>query len=271
MDASTGSGHIALKNTESNIQDDARTENLPKVVDKESGNSDRFASLSFPDPPPLINNRSPHRRIKSTKNTVLLICFSVLPLLACCEDYQHHRALEMEKQRDDANKKVQAQAKLVEQLTAESTTDKSQIKTLQNLGEKRLDLLFHIVKIDIGRHSGGVDIDGKSGHDVIRVFLSPRDCDGSAIKAAGDVKIILYDLAAPDGKTLISEYEFFVNEISKHWASGFMTYHYSFDCKLPATHAHDKITIYVTFTDYLTGKTFTAQKPVTIILPQMDK
>lgn len=198
---------------------------------------------------------------------VLAICIFVLPLLVGCENhqYQNQRALEMEKQRDDANKKTQAQAKQLQQLTTESTSDKAQIKTLQKLGDKRLDLLFRVAKIDIGRHSGGVDIDGKSGHDVIRVFLSPRDRHGSAIKAAGDVKIALYDLAAPEGKTLIDKYEFPVEKISQYWTSGFMTYHYSFNCKLSPPPAGDKITIHVTLTDYLTGKTFTAQKPVTIV------
>jgi len=120
---------------------------------------------------------------------------------------------------------------------------------------------------DLGRHSGGVNVDGKPGHDVIRVFLSPRDRDGSSIKAAGDVKIALYDLAAPGGKALISKHEFPVSEISKHWASGFITYQYSFDCKLLPAPTGDKITIHASFTDYLTGKTFTAQKPVTVTLP----
>ena len=272
MDAPAGSEHIASKNTESNLQDGVHTKKLPNVLDKENKNSDRFAALSFPDPPPLVNNRSPRRRAKGNKFNLLLICFSVLPLLLGCDDYQRQRTLDLEKQRDDAHQKSQTLKKQIEQLTTESTRDKSQIKSLQNLGDKRLDLLFHVVKIDIDRHSGGVDVDGKPGHDVVRVFLSPRDQDGSAIKAAGDVKIALHDLAAPEGKTLIAEYEFPVDEISKHWASGFMTYHYSFDCKLPAPPpTGDKITIHVTFIDYLTGKTFTAQKPVTILLPQGHK
>ena len=271
MDASTDPERIASKHTQSNLQDGECTENLPKVKDNKCENSDRFAALSFPDPPPLVNNRSPRRRKKYGRNTSLLICLFLLPLLVGCDDYQQQRSLELEKQRDDAIQKSQTLGKLVEQLSTKSTTDKSQIKTLQNLGDKRLDLLFHVVKIDISKHSGGVDIDGKPGHDVIRIFLSPRDRDGSAIKAAGNVKIILYDLAAPEDKNLIGKYEFPIEKISKHWASGFMTYHYSFDCKLPASLTHDKITIHVTFTDYLTGKTFTAQKSITIILPQSDK
>ena len=205
--------------------------------------------------------------VNPPKSSILLVCCLIIPLLAGCDDYQQQRSLELEKQRDELQTKSDLLQKQVQQLTTESASEKQQIKTLQKLGDKRLDLLFHTVQIVINKHSGGVDTNQKPGHEVVRVFLSPRDSAGSAIKAAGDVKIALYDLAAPEGKTLIAEYDFPVTEISKHWTSGFMTYHYSLDCKLPAALKSDKITIYITFTDYLTGGTFTAQKPVTIPLP----
>ncbi|MBL7133804.1 MAG: hypothetical protein ISS78_06880 [Phycisphaerae bacterium] len=138
-----------------------------------------------------------------------------------------------------------------------------QIRNLQALGQgKRLERLFHVSRIELGRYTGGVDTNGLVGHDAIKVFLRPIDQDGSTVKAAGDVKIQIYDLALPADENLIGEYEWPVDKISKHWSGGFMTYYFSFVCpwKKASLPKHNELTVRVEFVDYLTGKTFTAQK-----------
>ncbi len=138
-----------------------------------------------------------------------------------------------------------------------------QIRGLQALGEgKRLEKIFHVSKISIGRHTGGVDTDGQPGHDAIKVFLRPIDKDGSTMKAAGDVKIQIYDLALPEDETLVGEYKWPVDKMSKHWSGGFMTYYFSFVCpwKKTSPPKHKKLTVRVEFVDYLTGKMFVAQE-----------
>ena len=156
----------------------------------------------------------------------------------------------------------------VEKLTAQNTSQKQQIKNLQALGPKRLDKLFTVEKIELGR-SGGIDTDKKPGHDAVVVFLKPIDADGSTLKAPGDVKIQLFDLAESKKKNLFAEFVFSVDEARKHFTAGLMFYQYRFTCpwpddKLPA---HADLTLRVEFTDYLTGKTHTAQKTCKIILP----
>ncbi len=136
-----------------------------------------------------------------------------------------------------------------------------QIQTLMKLGDKRLEKLFHVAKIELGRYTGGLDTDGKEGHDAIKVFLRPLDKSGSVIKAAGRVKIQLYDLAEKPGENLLGEYVWDVDEISGHWSSAAFTYHYSFECPFKSRKPdHEEITVRAEFTDYLTGKTFSAQK-----------
>jgi len=138
-------------------------------------------------------------------------------------------------------------------------TDK-QIRTLQALGPKRLAKLYHVQRINLGRLSGGVDLDDKAGHDAVRVYLSPIDQHGSVIKAAGAVKIQLFNLAAKPDANLIGTYEWSVDQMAGQWAS-FMVYHYSLTCKWPGkAPAHEEVTIRAEFTDYLTGKKFTAQR-----------
>ena len=114
-----------------------------------------------------------------------------------------------------------------------------------------------------------MDLDGREGHEGIKVFLRPLDADESVIKAAGDVKIQLYDLAAPKGRNLIGEYVWSAEKISQQWSSSAFTYHYSFECpwKKGAVPKHEEITVRVEFTDYLTGKVFSTQKICKVKLP----
>ena len=145
-----------------------------------------------------------------------------------------------------------------------------QIRVLQRLGEGRMEKLFHVRRIALGRYTGGADLDGVEGDDGIKVYLRPIDQEGSVVKAAGEVRIGLFDLAADPQDNLIGEYEFTVEQVSKQWSGGFMAYHFSFECpwKL-APPAHDEITVRVQFTDYLTGKVFTAQKLCKVKLPPL--
>jgi len=175
-------------------------------------------------------------------------------------DATNEKLLQAERQLDDLRRD---NADLSDELAAK----RKQIDSLMKLGDKRLEAIFHVVRIELGRYTGGFDSDGKPGQDAIKVYLDPIDADGSTIKAAGDVTIQLYDLAADPKANLLGEYHWSVAEISKQWSSGFVAYHYSFVCPFKSPPAHDEITIRVEFVDYLTGKTFTAQKAVKVELP----
>lgn len=153
-------------------------------------------------------------------------------------------------------------------LQAVVVDQQKQIRSLQALGKTRLDKLFHVEKIELGRYTGGLDTDGKSGDDAVKVYLRPVDREGHTIKAAGDVKIRLFDLAADPRQSLIGEYTWNVDRVAKQWSGSFMTYHFSFVCpwkKVPPLHT--EVTVRVEFVDYLTGKHFTAQKLCEVKLP----
>jgi hypothetical protein len=142
-----------------------------------------------------------------------------------------------------------------------------QVDTLLDLGDKRLDKIFHVKSIELGQYTGGVNLSGADdNHDAIKVYLRPLDQDGSVIKAAGAVKIQFFDLAIA-GNNLIGEYNWGVDEIGKQWSNNFVTYFYSFVCPWKAPPTHPEITVRVEFTDYLTGQVSSAQKAVTVKLP----
>ena len=174
---------------------------------------------------------------------------------------------------ETANEKLrQAERQIAElrsdnaDLTGELAAQRKRAESLMKLGDKRLEAIFHVERIQLGRYTGGIDTDDKPGHDAIKVYLDPIDADGSTIKAAGDVTIQLFDLAADPKANLLGEYRWRVAEISKQWSSGFVAYHYSFVCPFKSPPAHEELTIRVQFVDYLTGKTFTAQKLVKVVL-----
>jgi hypothetical protein len=136
-----------------------------------------------------------------------------------------------------------------------------QIDTLLGIEPDRLKKLYYPVKITLGQYTGGADLDGQPGHDGVKVYLSPIDQRGDTIKTAGTVRIQLYDLAARPDQTLIGQFDFNVDEVSKAFASGFMAYHFTFTCPWkPAPPKNAEITIRAEFTDYLTGKKLSAQK-----------
>ena len=228
-----------------------------------TGSTERTGRSSLRSPALAIRNR---RRCGNV-GVVFLGALGVLGCLTGCEPPDRQRELTLERQRDAAEAKVRQLTSEVEKLSADLKNRQEQIETLQTLGDKRLKNLFRVEEIELSRHTGGIDLDKKPGQDAIKVFLLPRDNSGNVLKAAGDVKIQLFDLAQPKDETLFAEFTYPVKDIAKYWSGGFMTYHYSFECKWKTPPKHDEITVRATFTDYLTGKTFTAQKLCKIKLP----
>ncbi|MFA6133603.1 MAG: hypothetical protein WC869_06255 [Phycisphaerae bacterium] len=142
------------------------------------------------------------------------------------------------------------------------------LQTLRGLGPRRLEKLFYVTGIEIGRYSGGVALHGSEGDAAVKVYLRPVDAQGSTLKAAGDVKIQIYDLAAPTGENLIGECRFGVDEIGKNWSNAMIGgAQFSFVCPWQSLPAHGEITVRAEFVDYLTGKTFSAQRVVKVRLP----
>jgi len=204
---------------------------------------------------------------------VLTFLISGLILSAGCLE-NNKRELELKKQLNLSQSKNTKLRRQVEQLTGQLVTGNRLIKSLRKLGPKRLDLLFTVEKITLGRHTGGIDTNDQPGDDAIKVYVSPVDQDGSDLKAAGAIEIKLYDLAKPDGNNnLIAKFSYDVSEVSKLWSSGLFSYHYRLTCPWPNGKypKNPDITVQVRFTDYLTGKIHVAQKLCRIKLPPPGK
>ena len=151
-------------------------------------------------------------------------------------------------------------------LAEQVRTQQERIESLLALGDKRLDKLYYTRSISLGAATGGVSTEGKDGDNAVKIFIEPMDQYGSIIKAPGQVKVQLFDLAAPPDKNLLGQLDVSVDELAKLWSSGFIVYHYSFPCLFTTQPQHPDITVRVEFTDYLTGQRFSQQKVVKVQL-----
>ena len=147
-----------------------------------------------------------------------------------------------------------------------------QVETLRQLGDKRLDLLYKVQRIKLGSVTGGVNLDGKCGDDGVKAAIAPVDQHGSVLKVAGAVKVQVFDLAEREGARLVAECERDANTAAAAWYGGVFGGYYGLSCPWRSgPPAHDELTVRAEFTEYLTGKTFTAQKVVKVDLPAPPK
>ncbi|MBI1825699.1 MAG: hypothetical protein HYR83_04865 [Planctomycetes bacterium] len=143
---------------------------------------------------------------------------------------------------------------------------KSQISTLQGLDPNRRRIAFGPASIEIVSRSGGMDFDGQPGDDGIMIYLRPRDEEGDAVKAPGNVTIDLLDTTIAGAPRSVAVCTFDdPDALRKTWHSQLLTQHYSLRCpfpgeaKLPDSRS---LLASVTFTDLDSGAVFKAEKEV---------
>ena len=145
-----------------------------------------------------------------------------------------------------------------------------QLTTLRGFSTDRLDRLVCVAAIELGRFTGAYDNDGNDVDEGVKVYLVLRDQQGDPIKAAGEVEIELWDLAAPPGKRDLGQWRYGLEELPQYWLSGFMAYYYKFQLPWPQTDPpqHSPLTLKLLYKDALTGAALEQQKMVTVRIPQ---
>ena len=206
---------------------------------------------------------------RSRANVVVAMIVAAMPaMIGGCVDAAAQQD-KLVSQLEESGKQLRLATQENVRLRKTVAGQQQQIRTLGSLGPARLEKLFHVNQVSIGKYTGGVDEDrDKPGDEGVKVYIQPADKYGSAVKAAGDVKIQLYDLAAPPDENLLGEYTWGVDQMPDRWAGGFMGYQFRFFCPWKSgPPKHDAITVRVEFTDYLTGKRFITQRVCGVTLP----
>ena len=193
---------------------------------------------------------------------ILTIC--TLAAVAGCDNADNVRKtmLEQNKELHLKNDELSLQA---EQLEAEKKTLKQQIKVLSGLdADIRLANLTRVEKIEIAGRTNFYDKDGDGTKEKLIVYIKPIDETGDVIKASGTFDIQLWDLDQPADQAQLGQWQIEADQLKKLWASTLMgrAYRLSFDEAEKAGEDNQALTVKVTFTEYLTGKIFKAQKVI---------
>jgi hypothetical protein len=175
----------------------------------------------------------------------------------------------------DLERRLQLARETIARQTDELAARQATIETLtrehdQQRAIKPEDLrkIFYPEKLEIESLSGGYDSDGRPGDDGVVVYLKPIDSAGDVLKVAGEIRIQLYDLAAPPAGNFLGEYVFPVEKTREMWYGKLMTYHYAVKCPwLHGPPQNPELTIRATFIDYLTQRVMSAQSVGKVRLP----
>lgn len=154
----------------------------------------------------------------------------------------------------------------VERLRQENETLSGQVKTLTAVNkETRTAALVVPEMLVIGRHTGLYDKGTSGKPDSLVVYVEPRDAKQDTIKAAGNMQVELWNLAAAPEQAKLAAWEIGPEELKGLWGRGLLGAYYRLTFPLEGVlKGNEKdLTVKVEFTDYLTGKILTGQKVIT--------
>jgi hypothetical protein len=162
---------------------------------------------------------------------------------------------------------TQEKTRLQEYLTQSKSKNeqlKEQLQVLSGLPKNvRIDSLYRLQSVRIHRYTNLLDEDKDGKMDKLVVYLQPIDDQGDIIKAAGTVKVQLWDLSQASGEALLGQWNVGADELKKHWVTFLVTdYRLTFDLAEKIERFESPLTVKVTFTDTLSGKVFNEQRVI---------
>jgi len=155
-----------------------------------------------------------------------------------------------------------------EKLKAENQQLKEQLETLMGINKPaRIEAISAVSAIQLTNRCGIYD-KSKDGNDTNKktlvVYLRPIDDMGDVLKAAGAVKIELWNLNAKPSEALLKSWQIEPKDLKKNWSGSLLTSYYKlrFDVASILTGKEKEITLKVEFTDYLTGRILKEQRVI---------
>ncbi|MGE0479905.1 MAG: hypothetical protein AB7Q17_05470 [Phycisphaerae bacterium] len=203
--------------------------------------------------------------VRHARSGMLAALLSAALLPACVPQrtaddwrYQAQRLEETLAQRDRELAAARAaNAELNERIAAAQGFDPSQLK-----------VLIYPESISIESLSGGYDDDGLPGDDGVVVYVKPLDREGDALKAAGDIRVQVFDLGAVGDERDLGEWTFTAEQARELWYGSWMTYHYALKCPWKDGRPYNtELTVRVTFTNRVPVRVMTAQQVVRVQPP----
>lgn len=132
---------------------------------------------------------------------------------------------------------------------------------VERLSADHLAELYTVSGLSFGKLTRGEDVDpDTAGTERLIIHVVPVDARGDQLKAAGSFRIRAVDLTNSEPR--IREFTFDLKQSKDAWLGTGLVYGYVLTCPLAFPIVANEATVEVTFTDALTGGTFTEQKVV---------
>lgn len=201
-------------------------------------------------------------------NCVRLCFFWIAPLVVVgCTAKPNQANIELRKQ-------LQTRDARIADLDRRHQADQATIRSLQSsngatttLRPERIDQLFTVSGLKLGRLTGGWDADlDHVGDEGIKIYVVPTDGSGDALKAAGSFVVELFDLNKQSNQR-IGRWEFDGQQSRSYWNGAGLLYEYVLPCKWQEPPAKEELTVKVHFADGLTGRELEIQKQIRIKRP----
>lgn len=197
----------------------------------------------------------------------VLVGGCLLPLLVTAGCGSPSKAnIELRKQNAELREQV---AQLERQLADQRLTIQameSQRNTVAVLPDERLEELFVVHDLRLGRLSGGGDTDPDSpGDEALRIVAAPVDAEGHTLKAAGQFVIEVFEVG--DEPQRIGRWEIPAAEARSHWIDSGLVYGYLFELPWQQPPATDRLVLRVQFEDALTQRLVSAERIIEVNPP----
>lgn len=172
--------------------------------------------------------------------------------------------LEIEDQRA-ANAGLTAE---LEQCRVEVEQLGDQVEALAALPKEGQENPYKLSSVRVTRFTNFYDKDNDGKREEFIVYVQPIDLEGDVVKAAGLVGVQLWDLNQPNGQALLGEWRVQPQELRKLWLDTLVSANYrlTFDTPEALDVLAEPLVVKVTFTDYLTGEIFRAQRSIDPVL-----
>lgn len=194
--------------------------------------------------------------------TLLLLIFFVVSFAAAGCGRPNQANIDLRKKLQTLEDEVATLKASNEQLRAQLRQYESSATTVETLPQDRLDQLWTVAGVRLGRLTG---IDGGAEGRPLKVYVQPFDEDTATIKAAGDVEVAAFNLDGEGGEIKLGEWTFPAADAKNLWSSGGLINEYVLTCDWPdaAPQPGTELLVRVRFTDALTGRSFDTKQDVT--------
>lgn len=128
--------------------------------------------------------------------------------------------------------------------------------------------VFTLHELTLNRKlTGGIDTDGRPGHDALLVTVEPRDARGDVLKAPGSIAVELFEPGADGSENRIGSWTFELSESLRQWVTGLFASGYQF--KLPWQRGYPRASELLVKVRFTTpdARTLTASRSIRVKLP----